>query len=247
MSEEVSLGNPQGLTRKQHFHMSAIIENFCVNSKTKVIYKSKKGMHARPVGKKSQEFVGNRCWSHEAETTVSWPIENKFLLEVNKVISGLEIKSHEAISDYHLLWSLRYPLTKDPLPDYKLYPSVPCGKMDKEVEEWLEKRDKVPTRPGGMVAGRFYATAFLKQKLEENRAQYAGVKWQILEAKNSEFLSADFYDGILLIPVHPKYMLMGTHNYHVPIEKIEKENVIEFNKKSIELAKRFFFFRKLYC
>ncbi|WP_197188102.1 hypothetical protein [Pseudoalteromonas sp. NGC95] len=236
--EPTSYNNDYRLTKNQHFHMKAILKRFSLNNMLQVSFK---GAETKSIGVKGSCFLGNRAWSQECETLVSHPIENKFLREVDRIESGESISDHKAISDYHLLWYLRWHYSINQAEDSELFNNFPCGTLDKNTEELIESLGKVPVRTGGKIAGRFTATLDIKQLLIDNKDVYSGYQWQILESNDKKFISADCYAKSMGMAISPKYYLMaikGGEEEHRVINNVE---VNDLNRSSIEIAQNFYF------
>jgi hypothetical protein len=236
--EPTTKGNPYRLTKKQHFHMQAILKKFCFNRKLKVIDKNGGVSVCKS---DSPCFMGNRAWSQEMETTISNPIERKFLFQVSRIENGEGISDHLAISDYHLLWCLRWHYSINDPEDYDLYKDFPCGSLDKEVEELLESWGKVPVRSGGKIAGRFKATLDIKQLLDENKHEYDGFKWQIVESQGKPFISADCYGDLMVMAISTKYYLIAGKELNEMHCFVTDDEVDELNLQSMNASHNFYF------
>ncbi|SDT89899.1 hypothetical protein [Pseudomonas yamanorum] len=204
------------LTKKQHFHMKALLERF-VNSSQKVRVVRKPFGTTSFLGVRNQIFIGKRSWSQETEQAISWPIETAFLAEVTRVEAGEVIQSHEAVSQYHLLWTLRHHFAKNPNEDRVLYPGMDCH-MSEELEEWGDANYKVPIRNGGIIPGRFATTLDIKELLAspENVALYEGVFWRVIKSETDRFISPDQYRHKLLIVINPYTVLQGGYQEEPP-------------------------------
>ena len=125
-------GNPNHFTKKQHFHLKSIIRKFSSPSnKVKIITKDGSTLLKSP---DFRFFIGNRVWSQELESSISHPIENKFQNQVRRIELGQEIDDHKAISQYHLLWYLRWYYVTNEVDDFDLLSDMPCGDLGKEFE-----------------------------------------------------------------------------------------------------------------
>lgn len=238
--EETIEGNPHEITKKQHYHLDAIIKKFAgSNGITRTL---KDCGTTERVSSKNKCFLGMRAWSQEGETSVSHPIENSFLNQVKIAEEMKAIESHKSISDYHLLWFLRYEYAKNQIDDFQLYEGVTFGEMDKDLKELIESQGKVPVHGDGKISGRFKATIDIKNLLKENEKAYLGVKWQVLVSNDHKFLSADCYKETLYFPISPKIALKGIKGESFnPVEIIPKEYAEDLNKQSINKAIEFYF------
>jgi len=238
--EQTTKGNPYRLTKKQHFHMEAIIKKFCINGKLKVIYKNGNFLFCKPDNKR---FIGNRVWSQELEVNISHPIERNFLSQVINIENGEGISNHASISNYHLLWCLRWHYSIMETEDYDLYNNFPCRSLDKEFEELLESKGKVPVRSGGKIAGRFKATLDIKAllELEDNKKIYDGLEWQIVESKGKRFISADCYGDLMVMTISPKYCLIAGKELNEMHCFVTDDEVDKLNLQSMNASHDFYF------
>lgn len=238
--EETSSGNPHGITKKQHYHLNAIIKKFAGSNG--IIRTLKNCGTTERVSSENKCFLGMRAWSQEGETAVSHPIENSFLDEVKIAEQMKGIKNHKSISNYHLLWLLRFHYAKNETDDYQLYSGVSFGSMDKTFEELIESHGKVPVQRDGKIAGRFKKTLDIKDLLQENEKAYTGVKWQVLVSNDLKLISADCYKESLYFPISPQIALKGIKDEpFTPIEIVSKEDAQKLNDHSINKAVDFYF------
>lgn len=237
--EQTSKDNPYQLTKKQHFHMEAILKKFSIEGQVCIV--SKEDGTTSSVSTDNECFLARRAWSEECETKVSHPIENKFLAQVRRIENSEAICDHRAISNYHLLWCLRHHFAKTETDDYDLYTDFPCGSLPQIAEELVESWGKLPIRAGGKIASRFKTTLDIKQLLEENNHVYKGVKWQIVKSFGKRFVSADCFGESLYMVISPQIVLIGgnliTDKYH----EATKEEVDRINQKTKNVAIDFYF------
>lgn len=236
--EQTSENNPHNITKRQHYHMQAILKKFSMGGEIQII--SKLDRQTRSTDTMDQCFMGRRAWSEECETYISHPIETKFLAQVRRIENSESICDHKAISEYHLLWYLRYHFSKNEVEDYDLYRNFPCGSLGKEAEELVESKGKVPVREGGTIASRFKVTINIKELFSRNEHAYNGYKWQVVKSTGISFVSADCYGESLFMAVTPKIFLIGAKNLKEPICLATPDEVRELNEKSIECAKEFY-------
>jgi hypothetical protein len=237
--EPTSKGNEFELTVKQHFHMEAILRKFVGEDNKVAVTDKETGCSTRfSVGNK--RFMAKRAWSQEVEQHISWPIENAFTFEVQRVEAGGLVGEHEAISTYHLLWSLRHMFALNPSEARTLIPGM-TGQMDKRLEEFAESLGKLPLN-GGAAASRFATAIDIKSLLAhpENLANYNGIFWRVLRSETTRFISADSYPGRLLIPVGPHILLKGCRETEEPLT-LDAGQVEMFNKMAYEEATNFTF------
>lgn len=236
--EQTSENNPYNITKRQHYHMQAILKKFIENGKMQVT--SKSDNQSRFTDSMDQCFMGRRAWSEECETHISHPIETKFLAQVKRIENSESICDHRAISEYHLLWYLRYHFSQNEVEDYDLYQNFPCGSLNREAEELVESWGKIPVRAGGKIAGRFKATIDVKELLCSNEHVYKGYKWQVVRSTGRNFISADCYGETLVMAVTPKIFLIGGKNLNEAVCLATDDEVKELNAKSIECANEFY-------
>ncbi|WP_049722423.1 hypothetical protein [Gilvimarinus polysaccharolyticus] len=237
--EQTTPNNPYNITKRQHFHMQAILRKFSINNQIKITLRS--GGESRLSDASDHCFIGRRAWSEECESNNCHPIERKFLAQVRRVENSECICDHKAISEYHFLWYLRYHFSQNEVEDYSLYDNFPCGSFDKAVEELIESEGRAPVRSGGKIAGRFKATLNIKQLLEENDSLYEGYKWQVVKSTGNNFISSDCYGEKLMMAITPKIILIGSKNIKEPVCMVSDEEVRELNEKTMEFSSEFYF------
>lgn len=238
--EPTSPENKHQLTKKQHFHMRAILQRF-TNSANRVEVTEKSSGAVSYLGVNNQKFMGKRAWSQEVEAGISGPIETEFLREVDRVESGGAIENHGAISDYHLLWTLRHHFALNPLDEAEVIPGMQLH-MDVELEELVEAMHKLPVRDGGKIAGRFATTLAIKELLADpnNVANYDGIYWNVIRSGDKKFISADQYSSQLLLVVNPFLLLQGCREVKSS-HTASSEEVEIYNQASIKQAQHFTF------
>lgn len=210
--------------------MRALLERF-TNSSQKVRVVRKPFGTTSYLGVRNQIFLGKRSWSQEIEQHISWPIETAFLTEVSRVESGEVIENHDAVSKYHLLWTLRHHYAVNPNEDREIYPGMQCH-MNEELEEWGDANYKLPIRNGGVIAGRFATTLDIKELISspENEAIYEGIFWNVIRSEGERFISSDQYRNQLLVVINPYILLQGGYEekapYVAPSEEVSMYNEI---------------------
>ncbi|HEK3717310.1 TPA: hypothetical protein ACKRQV_000036 [Pseudomonas aeruginosa] len=228
--------NPYRLTIKQHFHLKAVLKNFEREEGIKVTQIADGAVSYHDAD--DEIFLGLRSWSQEAEADISHPIEERFFRGVERVVrKGLEIVNHEAISRYHLLWTLRHDYAKNPIQEQAIFPAGLGDSLPQDVEEWAESQRKVPIRQGGMIAGRFIATKHLEQDLvhPDNTTPYQGIFWNVLHSDGKDLISADCYGGSLLMVLSPRYALKGERQPQ-KISLLSAEEAEQLNEESARRA-----------
>lgn len=223
----------------QHFHMRSVLKRFETDEGIKVTHKADGRIEFLEAD--APAFVGMRAWSQEAEATISAPIENKFIGEVNRLVSGGEVNNHRALSRYHLLWSLRHHYATNPGADTKVF-DIDCGTLPQDAEEWLEACDKVPTRAGGVVPARFVTAQMLKADLAfpANLEIYEGVVWSVVRSPDVRLISADCYRDCLIMVVAPHLAFQGAYKTQ-PTNTLSASGAAELNARSVQSAINFTF------
>ncbi|HEP8970199.1 TPA: hypothetical protein VDU83_002537 [Pseudomonas aeruginosa] len=233
--EKTSELNPQRLTIKQHFHMKAVLKNFVEEEGIKVTRLSDGVVSFHDAD--DEIFLGLRSWSQQAEVDLSHPIEERFLNEVRRIVKGTDVIHHDAVSQYHLLWTLRHHYAKNPVQETAVFPAGFGGELTVEFEELAESLRKVPIRQGGKIAGRFIATKHLEQDLTfpDNVKNYQGIYWNVLQSDTARLISADCYGDCLLMAVSPHLILKGAYAPQ-PRVILSAEDVELFNDESAHCA-----------
>jgi hypothetical protein len=236
--EPTSTNNPHQLTVKQHFHMKAVLRRFEGPEGIRVTRKLDGAVSYHEAN--DPIFLSKRAWSQEGEADISHPIEIKFDREVKRIEREGVIVMHDAISRYHLLWTLRYGFAKDPSPEQQVYPNDIGGKLPIDLEEWLEANRKVPIRGGGTVAGRFITSIHLRQDLvdPQNLSNYEGIVWNLMRSDEAALISADCYADGLLMVVSPRFALIGSKEPR-PLNILSAAEADELNLKSLSFAQEF--------
>lgn len=240
--EPTSATNPHRLTIKQHFHMSAILKKFYGSQGIKVTQKADGATSFHEAD--DDIFLGRRAWSQEAEVDFSHPIETKFYREVKRIEDQELIVKHDAISQYHLLWTLRYHFARNPVPEQAIFTKGIGGNLPVDAEEWLEAHRKVPIRQDGNIAGRFIASVHIRQDLSHpgNQSNYDGIVWNLMRSDSTDLISADCYGDCLLMVISPRYALIGSYTPR-ELNALTSAEAEQLNEESARRAKQFTFSR----
>lgn len=231
-------GNPNQLTIDQHFHTAHIISMFYdAEGKVEVMDISTGEILRRH--KRAKIFSTKRSWDQRAERGYMMPIEQAFHQEVDN-IKRYSDRNHEAISRYCLLWLLRHRCHLNEQSDAVLKGITGSG-LNKLQEENLEARGAVFVRDGGIVPSRFLAGTQIQVSMDRHWHTCSHFKWGILEAVDGEFLVADGYDGLPLIPISPKLAFYAG----VEDQKIDRQTLVMINRETISRANDFYFARKI--
>ncbi|WP_141562117.1 hypothetical protein [Pseudomonas syringae] len=238
--EPTSPTNPQRLTVKQHFHMKAILKRFDGPHGIKVTNKVDGivSYHEADDG----IFLSRRAWSQEAEADISHPIEEQFDREVKRIESQGMVVKHDAVSRYHLLWTLRYRFAKDPIPEQAIFPTGIGSDLPGDLEEWAEAHRKVPIRKGGNIAGRFITSVHLRQDLLDPRNQknYEDIVWNLMRSDSTALISADCYGDCLLMVISPRFALIGSRRSQ-ELNILSSAEAELLNGESVRRAQEFTF------
>ncbi|XXY50119.1 hypothetical protein WME91_03080 [Sorangium sp. So ce269] len=238
--EKPQKGNPHQLTVKQHVHTAHAISQFegtdgCVDVK---LLSSGKTIR---VACGNAVFCANRVWDERAEKGYMQAVEHAFHAELARAeIAGRAARNHAAISRYHLLWGLRHFYTKNSISDITLTDVSGSG-LSKEQEEILEAKWGGFVRSGGVSPARFNISLKIQQRLDMHMSAYAGREWGLLRAAAGQFLVADCYGELAVLPISPTLCFCGD----APDRAIEQGEVAAINRASMDAATAFYFGRDL--
>ncbi|MBS1001138.1 hypothetical protein JK169_08965 [Acetobacter persici] len=115
-------GNPHGITVNQHLLPARTIERISSNGRIDILDVERK--KRRFSNSSDQIFCARRCWSQDAETTLSHEIESDFQIlcdkiEVNPLIN-LNTDEQNICNKFYALWTARGNIFSSPLPDIQL-------------------------------------------------------------------------------------------------------------------------------
>ncbi|WP_208611576.1 hypothetical protein [Pseudoalteromonas aliena] len=230
--------NPRQLTIEQHFHTAHSIAKFyCSDNKVEVKLLAEGNVVKRH--KRAKIFCTKRTWDQRAETGYMVGIETAFHDEIDN-IKSFENRNHEAISKYCLLWIHRHKYHLTDNSDGKLNGISGSG-LTKEQEENLESRGAMFVRDGGIIPSRFEAGLQIQMILDRDWHTCSHFKWGLIEATDGEFLCADSYKDLPLIPISPNLAFWAGE----ADQKISRDKLAEINKLSIEKSSEFYFARKI--
>lgn len=236
--ESTTKGNPQRLTIEQHFHTAHAIAKF-YGDDGKVEVKIIESNETVKRHKRASIFCAKRAWDERAERGYMASIEAAFHEEIDNV-KPVSIRNHAAISRYFLLWGLRFNYHSSPIDDANLK-GISGSAVSKEQQEILESKGYSFVREHGVVPSRFLSSIGITIEIDRYWPQFEDVKWGLLEATDSEFLVADSYSDLMLIPFTPKMAFAAGH----VDQKIPKHEVAKINKESVLRATSFYFGRDL--
>ena len=234
-------GNPQQFTIAQHFHNAHAISKF-YNESGKVQVKLICSGEIVELHKRAEIFCTKRTWDESSEKGYMANIERVFHQQIDKLPSFSE-RNHEALSQYFLLWCLRFNYHMNPSPDIFLN-SISGSSLTKSTEEILEKKGYSYVRDGGRVPSRFITSLQIKIEFDRAWDAYKDLKWGLLEAIDGEFLVADAYKDrafLPFMPITPKLAFAAS----AQDQRIIKNQVSGLNQHSISNATEFFYGQNL--
>ncbi|HDZ8896419.1 TPA: hypothetical protein RUX41_002776 [Aeromonas dhakensis] len=236
--EKPADGNPHQFVIKQHFHTAHSIAKFHdVDCKLDVFMKGsgkKDRLHSR-----SSLFCAKRNWDEKSEKGIMEKIEKLYHQEIDD-IKPFELRNHSAISEYFMLWKIRYDFHISRMEDIVLNGISGSG-LTKEQEEILESKGYSFVRDGGVVPARFITGIQVIRQLDMNRPRIKDIKWGLLEANEGEFIVADSYNDLTFMPISPTLAFCAGYQDM----KIDKVSVANANKQSIEKSRNFYFAKDL--
>ena len=166
-------------------------------------------------------------------------IENEFHGEINNR-KQFENRNHHAISKYFLLWRIRHHFYTSPIIDLTLN-GITGSVLMGEQEEVLESNGKMYVRDDGKVPARFITGMQIRLELLKQWSNVEFLQWGLIEAKEGEFLVADCYHDLTLMPISPKLAFCAGYKDQV----ISKLEVAEINTQSIGKSSIFYFAKNL--
>lgn len=236
--EKPTKGNPHKLTIKQHFHTAHSITKFHdVDCKLDVFIKDSSEALRRH--SRSSIFCTKRNWDEKSEKGLMAKIEQLFHQEINE-IKSFEFRNHSAISEYFMLWKIRYDFHISRMDDIILN-EISASGLTKAQEEILESKRSAFIRGNGIMPARFMTGIQIHRQLDMNRHGMKNMKWGLLEATEGEFIVADSYNDLTFMPISPTLAFCAGHQDM----QIDKMGVTNANKQSIEKSREFYFARDL--
>jgi len=239
MYEKPRKGNPLGFVINQHFHTAYAISKFHNNDgKVEVFMKDTKEIVY--CNSRAKKFSTKRNWDERAERGYMAEIESKFHGQIDNLVS-FKNRDHKAISEYFVLWRLRYMFYLDRLLDAPIH-GVEGEDLTKEQQEKLEiigcgyvnENGDIPARQ--LTGGRIQVGVIALME-----TTFSDMKWGLLKAKKGQFICSDSYQKLCILPVSPKYVFAGNLND----EMLDYNEVGLVNKQSIESATNFYFSKNL--
>ncbi|HCG9067654.1 TPA: hypothetical protein NJ631_000736 [Vibrio parahaemolyticus] len=230
--------NPLGITIEQHFHTAHSISKFCNRTQNVEVFEKSTGSTFLRK-KKAKIFCTKRNWDERAEHGYMANIERAFHDQIDKLRSDKQ-RDHGAISKYFLLWNLRHQAHLNRLSNAKLK-GIPADNLSKEQQEILEVRNVGFVNSEGEMPARQVTGHLIQQGIFKLMKNFEGVKWGLLQVKKGQFLCADSYHELCLIPISPKFAFAA----HMPDRIINYDELASINRKSVLSAKEFYFGKNL--
>lgn len=236
--EQPRKGNPFQFVIQQHFHTAHSIEKFYDDDGyVEVHFLNSEKTEKRH--KRAKVFCTKRNWDQKAETGLMAEIEEDFHNETDN-IKPYTSRNHQAISKYFLLWHIRHNFHISPIDDAVLN-GISGSRLTKVQEEIMESKGAMYVRDEGVVPARFVTGIRILMQLDQQWPSIENFKWGLLTANEGEFIVADCYKDLTFMPISPTLAFCaGCKDL-----TIDKENVANANKQSIEKASEFYFARKL--
>ncbi|KAB7690898.1 hypothetical protein GBN24_07895 [Plesiomonas shigelloides] len=236
--EKPQKGNPNQFVIQQHFHTAHCIGKFAgKNNKVEVRYIKSDLVEYKD--KRAKLFCAQRCWDESSEKGLMAKIEHDFHNQINN-IKPYDIRDHQAISQYFLLWRIRHYLYTSSEQELTLN-GISGSNLTKCEEETIEKKWGMFSRENGVIPSRFISGLQIKIQLARQWHQVQHLKWGLLKATDGEFLVADSYRELTLMPISPKLAFyVGGKDSSINIQTLAK-----INQRSIESAINFYFAKKL--
>jgi len=231
-------GNPHQFVIKQHFHTAHAISKFYGSDEKVDVHNLISGITERK-HKRANIFCAKRNWDQKAEVGIMAKIESEFHEEINNP-KCFESRSHSAISEYFLLWRIRHHFHRSRMEDKALIGVTGSG-LTKEQEEILESKGAMFFRDGGVAPARFMTGVQVIMQLDRQRSGVKDLKWGLLTASEGEFIVADCYNDLTLIPISPNLAFCAGYKDMY----IDRESVANINKQSIQASTEFYFAKDL--
>lgn len=231
-------GNPRKFTRKQHFLSACLVSQF-YGFDNKVDSYVKEKSKSKRKGGRERLFFGKRVWDQCTEKDYMGRIEKDFQ-EVIENKSGFNSRNHIAITKYFLLWKFRREAVFSSDIDITFH-GIRGDEIEQEAEEKIESKGMAFCRTGGVMPSRFSGGIFIRSNVEACLNVMSSLRWGLLEAMDGEFLVADSYDDFLFLPIAPNLAFKAG----VVDKLVDRNELIEFNKRSEFESKVFYFSRDL--
>lgn len=188
---------------------------------------------------RSSNFYTKRNWDQKTEVGLIAKIEHAYHEEINN-IKPFKSRNHSAISEYFLLWGIRYNFYISRA-DNTVLNGISGSDFNKEKEEVLENKGYAFARIGGIVPSRFTTGIQILMQLDQQRSIVEKFQWGLLKAKEGEFIVADCYKNLTYMPISPSLAFCVGHD---DID-INEASVANANGQSTDQSNEFYFGRNL--
>ncbi|WP_282364134.1 hypothetical protein [Pseudomonas sp. PS01297] len=225
------------LTKRQHYHMRAILKNFAVGE---MLHISRKDGTTDELSYEDKAFYGHVAWSDETETKYGELIERRFLGQATHIFNTHRVCAHHDISEYHIFWRLRHMYAIDPMPVTKIYEGFDFGTLE-ELKDWCNRNGKIYVNGDGTIDGMFAATLKIRESLDRYRKEYEGVYWSVGIAENGGLISADNYKNSLILPLSPSILLCGKRTKNKKPWIMTVDDINQANQMAIDQCHDFCF------
>ena len=230
--------NPLGITIEQHFHTAHSIGKFYDRTENVEVYE-KSTSSTFPRNKRAKIFCTKRNWDERAERGYMVDIEQGFHDQIDNLGVSSE-RDHKAISKYFILWRLRHQVHLNRLPNAKLN-DIAGEDLTQEQQEILEVKHVGFVNSDGEIPARQLTGIQIQLGIFQQMVEFEDTKWGLLQANKGQFLCADSYHELCLMPISPKFAFAA----NVPDSILNYSEVAAINKQSIESAKKFYFAKSL--
>ena len=244
-AEKTQLGNPHGLTRKQHILPVRSIERFsgkdgCVS----VLFKEgqERGISKR-IPPKEGIFWAERVWDQRSEVIMKKVCEDPFQELAERIITG-KIQSigpddNITATVFWGLWRARFQSKLNP-PEVR--PAIDCctGIESKDLRETIEKKHGMFINPDGTLPGRAIAGMDIQKLIDRTLMEFENWNWAIAAAEEPEFIVPDC-PRFMYIPISPKKSLLASDQNFNGTINLTRENMAVINKSLFEVAEKYIF------
>lgn len=237
--EKTTPGNPNRLTKNQHYHSRYCIEKF-LNSNNRIEVFIHKNVEIKQLTPEAELFCAMRMWDQRAESGFMLSIENAFHEEIDNP-KEISERNHVAITEYWALWKLRFEFFYGDHSEDTSLIGVTGDNLTKPQEENIESKHAVFVRDGGIIPARFSNGIRIQQGIDMISASNSTVTWGLLTSTNGEFIVSDNYSELQILPISPTQIFAANHSdFH-----ISKDSLININQESISASKKLYFARSL--
>ena len=236
--EKTRKGNPLQLTIDQHFHSAHSIAKF-YNEKDKVEVFEFNSKQVLERNKKAKIFCAKRNWDERAERGYMVGIESRFHKQIDNILS-FNNRDHSAISKYFCLWRLRHKFHLDRLPNAQLF-GLEGETFTKSQQEITEYNGVGYLNQSAEISARQLTGDQIQIGIVQLMQTFGDIKWGLLESKEGQYICADAYHEVCLIPISPTLAFGG----NLPDKQLSKQEVAQVNEYSLQSASEFYFAQNL--